>query len=208
MKKYVVYLLITTLIFSAFSLCLNNNSNFNLKDYSNKFIFYYNNTPIEVPLRATIGEAKEVKLINTNDKEIYNYYHNTKLIYIRGSLNITPEEGGVSIIDLITKLAWLNSFYPHNIIIELKKDRNITAKVIFANGTKKITYFTPMEVYLLTHNNKTMAIEIYKRDYPAMIVKEGNKFIIMGNSTKELDKAESRFIIDILVGDINNVVVS
>ncbi len=207
MRKLLI-LFIVSVMFVSLTMCINNSTS--LKDMKNKIIIEYKNEPIEIPLRATIGEAKKVRLINTTDKEIYEYYHTKKLLYIRGDFNISPEEGGVSMIDLITKLKWFNQFYPHNIIIELNKEKNgtVNAKAIFYNGTEKYTYFTPEEVRYLTTNNKTMVIEIYKTNNTATIKRIGNVFIIEGNSTKELDKAESRFIIAILVGDINNVVVS
>ncbi|ACX72651.1 conserved hypothetical protein [Methanocaldococcus vulcanius M7] len=193
---------IILLVVSA-TMCLNTNpKDINLKK---SILIEVNNTPIEVPLRATLGEAENVKLINTTDQEIYNYYHSKILIYICGNMSLKPEEGGISIIDFITKLEWFNQFYPHNIVVELNRSGdNITVKSIFSNGKKAITVLKLNESEYLKHNNKTMIIEFIKTNTPAMIKKVNNTFIIEGNSLKELDKAETRFVIAMLKGQFFN----
>ena len=62
MKKLLLALGIITLI-TSMSMCLNNNHN-TLNDLKKEIVVEINGTPAKVPLRATIGEAKEVKLIN------------------------------------------------------------------------------------------------------------------------------------------------
>ncbi|NPA63255.1 MAG: hypothetical protein GXN95_06885 [Methanococci archaeon] len=197
-RPFLILFGIISLIISS-TMCLNTNPNdLNVKK---SILVEVNNTPIEVPLRATLGEAESVKLINTTDQEIYNYYHSKILIYVCGDMNLTPEEGGISIIDFITKLEWFNQFYPHNIVVELNRSGdNITVKSIFSNGKKAITILKLNESEYLKHNNKTMVIEFIKTNTPAMIKKVNNTFIIEGNSLKELDKAETRFVIAMLKG--------
>jgi len=201
-RPFLILFGIISLIISS-TMCLNTNPNdLNVKK---NILVEVNNTPIEVPLRATLGEAESVKLINTTDQEIYNYYHSKILIYVCGDMNLTPEEGGISIIDFITKLEWFNQFYPHNIVVELNRSGdNITVKSIFSNGKKAITILKLNESEYLKHNNKTMVIEFIKTNTPAMIKKVNNTFIIEGNSLKELDKAETRFVIAMLKGQFFN----
>ncbi|AAB98250.1 TPA: hypothetical protein HA335_06145 [Methanocaldococcus jannaschii] len=201
MKKLLLIIGIISLM-TSMSMCLNNN-NLNNLDLKKSILVEVNGTPIEIPLRATVGEAKEVKLINTTDREIYNYYHSKILIYIKGDMNISVKEGGVSIVDLVTKLEWFNQFYPHNIVVELNRTNStVTVKSIFANGKTSITELKVNESEYLMHNNKTMVIEILKTHNTATITKINNTFIIEGNSLKELDNAETRFVIDMFKGSI------
>ena len=202
MKKLLLALGIITLI-TSMSMCLNNNHN-TLNDLKKEIVVEINGTPAKVPLRATIGEAKEVKLVNTTDKEIYDYYHSKILIYIYGNMSLKPDEGGVSIVDLITKLEWFNQFYPHNIVVELERTNSTVAvKSIFANGKTSIDKLKINESEYLMNNNKTMVIKIIKTQNNATITKINNTFIIEGNSLKEMDKAETRFIIALFKGGIN-----
>ncbi|XRO75558.1 hypothetical protein ACO3TA_01395 [Methanocaldococcus sp. 28A] len=200
MKKLLLILGIIVLI-TSMSMCITSK---NINDLKKDIVIEYNGTPIKVPLRATIGEAKEVKLINTTDKEIYDYYHSKILIYIYGNLSLKPEEGEVSIIDLITKLVWFNQFYPHNIVIELNRtNTTVTVKSIFANGKSSINKLKINDSEYLIHNNKTMVIKFIRTQNNATIIRINNTFIIEGNSLKEMDKAETRFVIAMLKGTIN-----
>ncbi len=201
MKKLLLIIGVITLI-TSISMCLNNSPNVN--DLKKKILVEVNGTPIEIPLRASIGEAKEAKLVNTTDREIYNYYHSKILIYIQGDMSLKPEDGGVSIIDLITKLEWLNQFYPHNIVVELNRTNStVTVKSIFANGKTALTELKINESNYLMQNNKTMVIKIIKTQNNATITRINNTFIIEGNSLKELDKAETRFVIAMLKGNMD-----
>jgi hypothetical protein len=200
MKKLLLALGIITLI-TSMSMCITSN---NLNDLKKNIVVEINGTPVEIPLRTTIGEAKEVKLINTTDEEIYDYYHSKILIYIYGNMSLKPDEGGVSIVDLITKLEWFNQFYPHNIVVELERTNSTVAvKSIFANGKTSIDKLKINESEYLMNNNKTMVIKIIKTQNNATITKINNTFIIEGNSLKEMDKAETRFIIALFKGGIN-----
>ncbi len=201
MKKLLLIIGVITLI-TSISMCLNNSPNVN--DLKKKILVEVDETPIEIPLRASIGEAKEVKLVNTTDKEIYDYYHSKVLIYIQGDMSLKPEEGGVSIVDLITKLEWFNQFYPHNIVVELNRTNStVTVKSIFANGKTALTELKINESNYLMQNNKTMVIKIIKTQNNATITRINNTFIIEGNSLKELDKAETRFIIAMFKGNMD-----
>ncbi|MEO2117066.1 MAG: hypothetical protein ABGW92_01490 [Methanocaldococcus sp.] len=200
MKKLLLIIGVITLI-TSISMCLNNSPNLN--DLKNKILVEINGTPVEIPLRASLGEAKEVKLINTTDKEIYDYYHSKILIYVCGDMGLKPDEGGVSIVDLITKLEWFNQFCPHNIVVELERTNStVTVKSIFTNGKTSITNLKLNESEYLMQNNKTMIIKIIKTQNNATITKINNTFIIEGNSLKELDKAETRFVIAMFKGSI------
>ncbi|MCQ6253735.1 hypothetical protein [Methanocaldococcus sp.] len=202
MKKFLL-ILTSIILITSMSMCINMNDYKNYI-YINVSVNGNTSTMVKVPLRATIEEAKEVKLINTTDKEIYNYYHNKKLIYICGNMSLNMDEGGVTIVDLITKLEWFNQFYPHNIVIELNRTNStVTVKAIFANGKKSIDKLKINESEYLMKNNKTMVIKILKTQNKATIMKVNNTFIIEGNNLKELDKAETRFIIAMLKGEVS-----
>ncbi|XRP96995.1 hypothetical protein ACO3UB_00330 [Methanocaldococcus sp. 16A] len=200
MKKLLLILGVIVLI-TSMSMCITSK---NMNDLKKDIVIEFNGTPIKVPLRATIGEAKEVKLINTTDKEIYDYYHSKILIYIYGNLSLKPDEGGVSIVDLITKLEWFNQLYPHNIVVELNRtNTTVTVKSIFANGKTSIDKLKINESEYLIHNNKTMVIKFIRTQHNATITRINNTFIIEGNSLKEMDKAETRFVIAMLKGSAN-----
>ncbi|WP_456471874.1 hypothetical protein [Methanocaldococcus sp.] len=189
-----VYFIII-ILFTSLSMCID------IKDIKKDFVVNINNTPVDVQLRTNIYLAKQTEIINTTPKEIYYFYHTKPNIYIRGSLNITPKEGGVTILDLITKIRWLNKYYPHNIIIELSRENDrVYVDVLTKDGKEIKTYLTAENVSKIINSNKTMVIEIYKTNSKAKITKIGNRFIIEGNSKEELDKAESRFIMAMLLG--------
>ncbi|AEH06618.1 hypothetical protein [Methanothermococcus okinawensis] len=180
MKKIKIILLTCSVIL-AVSLCScvdkQSSGHYNNDNYYNKYIFVnINNTTITVPLRTTLGEALSTQLINTTNKDIRNYYLSHKIIYLQYNESLPSDEGGVSIADLVFKLKALNQYYPHIIV-----DKNI-----FNNST---------EAYMVKNSNKTMVINIIRGNRNATIEKYNNIYIIEGNSLKELDKAESRFVI-------------
>ncbi|ACV24202.1 hypothetical protein Mefer_0368 [Methanocaldococcus fervens AG86] len=182
-------------------MCISHN---NLNDLKKSVVVEVNGTPVEIPLRATVGEAKDVKLINTTDDEIYNYYRSKMLIYIYGNMSLKPAEGGVAIVDLVTKLKWFNQFYPHNIVVELERNNStVTVESFFANGKRSTDKLKINESEYLMNNNKTMVIKIIKTQNNATITKINNTFIIEGNSLEELDKAETRFVIALFKGSVS-----
>jgi hypothetical protein len=75
---------------------------------------------------------------------------------------------------------------------------------VFASGKISIAKFKVNETEHLMKSNKTMVIKIIKTKNNATITKIGNTFIIEGNSLKEMDKAETRFVIDIFENSITN----
>ncbi|WP_048056276.1 hypothetical protein [Methanocaldococcus fervens] len=200
MKKLLLIFGILVLITST-SMCISHN---NLNDLKKSVVVEVNGTPVEIPLRATVGEAKDVKLINTTDDEIYNYYRSKMLIYIYGNMSLKPAEGGVAIVDLVTKLKWFNQFYPHNIVVELERNNStVTVESFFANGKRSTDKLKINESEYLMNNNKTMVIKIIKTQNNATITKINNTFIIEGNSLEELDKAETRFVIALFKGSVS-----
>ena len=141
MKKLLLIVGIIILI-TSMSMCITHK---NLDDLRDEVVISVNGTPVKIPLRATIGEAKEVKLINTTDKEIYSYYNSKRLIYVKGDMDIKPEEGGVAIIDLISKLEWFNQLYPHDLFVELDRDNStVTVKAVTKN-----TFSEKERIYIL-----------------------------------------------------------
>ncbi len=208
MKKYIIPI-IAVVLMGSFCMCVNTNNNNNSTGnkysnnnnnnaygyntssngtYNNMYCgFNYNNStiiiniskiPVELELRTTIGKALSTKLINTTDKDIGKSYIDHKIIYFEYNRTMPAYEGGVTIVDLSSKLKFLNPVYPHIIV-----DRSVFKNESEANKVK--------------YNNKTMIIRIIRSNTPAIIKRVNNTFIIEGNSLKELDKAESRFILDI-----------
>jgi hypothetical protein len=151
-----------------------------LYDYSNEntLTVDINNTPVQLDLRTTVGEALTTKLINTNDSDIKKAYLTHKIIYFEYNKSIASDQGGVTIVDLASKLKFLNPIYPHYIV----------DYTVFNNES---------EINEIKHSNKTMIIRIIRNNKPATIEKINNTYIIEGNSLKELDKAESRFVLAI-----------
>jgi hypothetical protein len=177
MKKLLIPI-IALILMGSLCMCVEKRSS--LYDYSNTKVLTVdiNGTPVQLELRTTVGEALSTNLINTNDKDIKNYYLAHKIIYFEYNKSLPSEEGGVSIVDLALKLKFLNPIYPHYIVDE----------TVFKNES---------EVNKIKNSNKTMIIKIIRGNRSATIEKINNTFIIEGNSLKELDKAESRFILAI-----------
>ena len=178
-------------------LCISQkNSNDDLLKYSKTLKTEINGVSVEIPLRCTINDAMKTKLVNTSDKEIKEYYLTKPIVYLEYNLSLPQKEGGVSIMDLIGKLIWLNNFYPHKMIIPINVSENVTAKVILNNKEGYAT-FTPSEIEMIKNSNKTMIIKVIKTSNNATITKINNTFVIEGNSLHALDMAESRFIVAI-----------
>ena len=177
MKKLLIPI-IALILMGSLCMCVEKRSS--LYDYSNTKVLTVdvNGTPVKLELRTTVGEALSTNLINTDDKDIKNYYLSHKIIYFEYDTSLPSEEGGVSIVDLASKLKFLNPVYPHYIVDE----------TVFKNES---------EVNKIKNSNKTMVIKIIRSNRSATIEKINNSFIIEGNSLKELDKAESRFILAI-----------
>ncbi|ADG13650.1 conserved hypothetical protein [Methanocaldococcus infernus ME] len=183
------------LLFVSLSMCLN------VGEMKKSFTVNINGTSINVELRTNIYLAKKTELINTTPEEIHKYYLTKPNIYINGTLNITPEEGGVTIIDFISKVKWLNHYYPHNIVVELERNGSYIYVDSLTKDGERIKTYVPIEnMTKIINSNKTMVVSIIKGDGKAKIIKRGNRFIIEGNSLEELDKAESRFIMAMLLG--------
>ena len=185
MKKLIL-LICSIILMSSLCLCVDKqssgNNNYGNSNYYNGYIFMnFENNSIKVPLRATVGEALSTQLINTNDTDIRNYYLAHKIIYFEYNESLPNNEGGVATTDLIMKLKFFNQYYPH-----------ILADKSVFNNTE--------EIYKVKNSNKTMVIKIIKGSRNATIEKYNNSYIIEGNSLKELDKAESRFIIALCGG--------
>jgi len=186
--KRLMLLVCSIILIGSLCLCVENDKQ-NTGNYSNYYndnhIFMnFENSSVNVPLRATVGEALSTQLINTDDKDIRGYYLTHKIIYLEYNKSLPNDEGGVTIADLIMKLEFLNQYYPH-----ILTDKNVF------NNTE--------EINKIKNSNKTMVIKIIKGSRNATIEKYNNSYIIEGNSLKELDKAESRFIIA-LYQDHNN----
>ncbi len=177
MKKLLISI-IAFILMGSMCMCVEKKSS--LYDYSNNKVLTVdiNNTPVNLELRTTVGEALSTNLINTNDKDIKNYYLSHKIIYFEYNHSLPSAEGGVSIVDLASKLKFLNPIYPHYIVDD----------TVFKNES---------EINKVKNSNQTMIIKIIKCNKSATIEKINNTFVIEGNSLKELDKAESRFILAI-----------
>jgi hypothetical protein len=174
-----IFILITALVLMG-SLCMCIEKKSSLYDYSNNKVLALNmnGTTINLELRTTVGEALSTNLINTNDKDIKDYYLSHKIIYFEYNESLPSEEGGVSIVDLASKLKFINPLHPHYIV----------DKTVFKNES---------EINNIKNSNNTIVIKIIKSDRLATIEKINNTFIIEGNSLNELDKAESRFVLAI-----------
>ncbi|AEF96170.1 hypothetical protein [Methanotorris igneus] len=199
MKKFIIFGIMCLLVSSCLCIEQRNNykiSNDDLLKYSKTLKTEINGVSVEIPLRCTINDAMKTKLVNTSDKEIKEYYLTKPIIYLEYNLSLSQKDGGVSIMDLVGKLIWLNNFYPHKMVIPINVSENITAKVIL-NNKEGYTTFTPSEIEMIKNSNKTMIIKVIKTNNNATITKIKNTFIIEGNSLYALDMAESRFIIAI-----------
>ncbi|EHP84633.1 hypothetical protein [Methanotorris formicicus] len=196
MKKFIIIFGIMCLLVSS-CLCINQkNSNDDLLKYSKTLKTEIHGVSVEIPLRCTINDAMKTKLINTSDKDIKKQYLTKPIIYLEYNPSLPQKEGGVSIMDLIGKLIWLNAFYPHEMVIPINVSENVTAKVVLNNKEGYAT-FTPSEIEMIKNSNKTMIIRVIRTNNNATISKINNTFIIEGNSLNALDMAESRFIIAI-----------
>ena len=179
MKK-IILLILSIVLIGSMAMCVEKRST--LYDYGGKDIIFVdaNNQSIELELRTTVGEALTTKLVNTNIEDIKNNYNNHKIIYIEYDPNISQEDGGVSIVDLASKLKFYNSF--------VRNDVQIVYKSVFNNQS---------EIDKIKNSNLTMIVKITKSDNPATISKSDGVYVIEGNSLKELDKSTTMFILSI-----------
>lgn len=153
-----------------------------LYDYGDKNTIFVdvNNQSIQLELRTTVGEALTTKLVNTNIEDIKNDYNNNKIIYIEYDPNISQNDGGVSIIDLVSKLKFYNSF--------VKNNMQIVDSSVFTNQS---------EIDKIKNSKITMIVKITKSNSTATISKSNGVYVIEGNSLKELDKATTMFVLSI-----------
>ncbi|HIP16910.1 MAG TPA: hypothetical protein EYG76_01205 [Methanothermococcus okinawensis] len=195
MKKQLISIIFMALMISL-SMCINtkdingdtgkyigNLDNKNYINNSNNNTIYLNisGNIVELPLRASVKEALSTELINTSDSDILRHYLTTKIIYFEYNKSLPSEEGMVSITDLSMKLGFLNSIYPHEIVDDS----------VFNNES---------EIERVKNSNITMIIKIIRSNSTAKIVRVNRTFVIEGNSLKELDKAETRFVLAIYTG--------
>ena len=98
MKKLLIPI-IALILMGSLCMCVEKRSS--LYDYSNTKVLTVdtNGTPVQLELRTTVGEALSTNLINTDDKDIKNYYLAHKIIYFEYNKSLPSEEGGVSIVD-------------------------------------------------------------------------------------------------------------
>ncbi|MBW9222627.1 hypothetical protein KKP97_06230 [Methanothermococcus sp. SCGC AD-155-C09] len=185
MKKLLISIIFMVLMISL-SMCINikginGGTGDHITNSDNTIYLNISGNITELPLRASVEEALSTELINTSDSDILRHYLNTKIIYLEYNRSLSPKEGMVSIIDLSMKLGFLNPIYPHEIVDDS----------VFNNKS---------EIERVKNSNITMVIKIIRSNSTAKISKINRTFIIEGNSLKELDKAETRFILAIYRG--------
>ena len=138
--------------------------------------------PVTLVLRTTVREALSTKLINTNDSDIVKNYLNHKIIYLEYNRSLPLEEGKVTVIDLSMKLGFLKPLYGHLIVDDS----------VFKNESEREK---------VKASNITLIVKVVRGNRSATIEKIGSRtYVIEGNSLKELDKAESRFVLAIYRG--------
>lgn len=181
MKKIV--LILSLVLLSSFCLCTEkpDSGSDDLSDFGSTLVVQFGDTTVNVPLRAVINDSMTTNLINTNDSEIKSDYTsgNYKIIYFEYDSNISNEEGGIVITDLVSKVSFFNNVYPYAI-----------ADQTLFNNTQ--------DIEKVKNSNNTLVIQIERTNNSATIEKYNNTYVIEGNSLEELDKAESRFVIAML----------
>jgi len=96
------------------------------------------------------------------------------------------EEGKITVIDLSMKLGFLKPLYGHLIVED----------EVFKNESERER---------VKSSNITLIIRVVRGNRSATIEKVDNRtYVIEGNSLKELDKAESRFVLAIYRGVAEN----
>ncbi len=178
-KKIIISILAITLICSM-AMCIEKKST--LYDYSGKSTINVevNGQLVNLPLRTTVEDALSTKLINTNLQQIKEDYNNHQIIYIEYDKNLPAKNGGISITDLVSKLKYYNSLVGNK--------KYIVDDSTFNNQT---------EINNIKNSNKTLIIKIITSNTPAQIIKNGNTYIIEGNSLKELDKGTTLYALAI-----------
>ncbi|UXM84579.1 hypothetical protein [Methanococcus aeolicus] len=178
--KKIILLILSIILIGSMAACVEKKST--LYDYGDKNTIFVdvNNQSIQLELRTTVGEALTTKLVNTNIEDIKNDYNNNKIIYIEYDPNISQNDGGVSIIDLVSKLKFYNSF--------VKNNMQIVDSSVFTNQS---------EIDKIKNSKITMIVKITKSNSTATISKSNGVYVIEGNSLKELDKATTMFVLSI-----------
>ncbi|ABR56571.1 conserved hypothetical protein [Methanococcus aeolicus Nankai-3] len=178
--KKISLLILSIILIGSMAACVEKKST--LYDYGDKNTIFVdvNNQSIQLELRTTVGEALTTKLVNTNIEDIKNDYNNNKIIYIEYDPNISQNDGGVSIIDLVSKLKFYNSF--------VKNNMQIVDSSVFTNQS---------EIDKIKNSKITMIVKITKSNSTATISKSNGVYVIEGNSLKELDKATTMFVLSI-----------
>ncbi len=163
------------------SMCLKKITTYEENANKNHIIVSLNGTSYDIGFRTTIKDALQTKLINTNDEDIRKTYKNTKIVYLIYNHKIPYEKGGITIVDFATKIRTTNRTYPHIVVDD----------TVFKNESER---------EMVKNSNITMIVEFVLGNNTATIKKIGDRhYIIEGNSLKELDKAETRFLLAIFV---------
>jgi len=204
MKK--IGLILSIILLSSFCLCTEkNDNNNNLLEYSDStsFTVTIGESKIPVELRSKVNDSFTTAFINTNQSEIKETYYSEdhEIIYLEYDRDLPASEGGVTVADLKLKLIWANNYFaPHLIIVPNTINESGTyADVVYQDGTEKTVFINNSEIAKIKESNKTIVIDVAKTENNATIEKYDNTYRIEGNSLKELDKAESRFIISLLL---------
>ena len=181
MKKIV--LILSLVLLSSFCLCTDktDSASEDLSDYSNTLVVHFGDTTVNVPLRAMINDSMTTTLINTNDSDIKSDYTggNYKIMYFEYDPDLSNEEGGIVLTDLVSKVSFFTTAYSY-----------VIADQTLFNNTE--------DIEKVKNSNQTLVIQIERSNNSATITKYNNTYVIEGNSLRELDKAESRFVIAML----------
>ena len=179
MRRFLIFFIIFGVMVSL-SMCIKHPEDTNEVDLVIK------GQPVTLVLRTTVREALSTKLINTNDSDILRSYLNHKIIYLEYNRSLPLEEGKITVIDLSMKLGFLKPLYGHLIVDDS----------VFKNESER---------EMVKSSNITLIIRVVRGNRSATIEKVDNRtYVIEGNSLKELDKAESRFVLAIYRGIAEN----
>ncbi|MBA2861163.1 hypothetical protein [Methanococcus maripaludis] len=178
-----IVLILSLVLISSFCLCTDktDSGSEDLSEFSSTIVLQFGETTVNVPLRAPINDSMTTTLINTNDSEIKSDYTsgNYKIMYFEYDFNLSNEEGGIVLTDLVSKVSFFTTAYPY-----------VIADQTLFNNTEDIAK--------VKNSNQTLVIQIERSNSSATIEKYNNTYVIEGNSLNELDKAESRFVIAML----------
>jgi len=188
MRRLLIFFIVFGVMVSL-SMCINSTGeNSGIRDGnlspgdSNKVNLTIAGQPVQLVLRTTVKEALSTELINTNDSDILRSYLTHKIIYLDYNSSLPLEEGRICVVDLSMKLGFLRPLYGHVIVDD----------TIFKNESEREK---------VKNSNITLIIKVVRGNRSATIEKVDNRtYVIEGNSLKELDKAESRFVLAIYRG--------